>query len=140
MPRERLIELTLDEVLPLIDTNTKYSNKKRAMLGGQSIKISSLRLHTFKEKGCVCVECGRDATFFALERTDPKAPWNLELYGRYVGEEILFSKDHIQPKSLGGKDHIDNMQTMCVECNSAKGNTKAGVPNINTKEGINDTI
>ena len=31
--------------------------------------------------------------------------------------------DHIIPKSKGGKDHIDNYQLMCEECNSKKGAT-----------------
>ena len=32
------------------------------------------------------------------------------------------TKDHILPKSKGGKDEIDNYQTMCIRCNKAKGN------------------
>ena len=31
------------------------------------------------------------------------------------------TKDHILPKKWGGKDDIDNMQTMCKDCNEAKG-------------------
>lgn len=31
------------------------------------------------------------------------------------------TKDHIRPKKLGGLDVVDNLQTMCVECNKAKG-------------------
>ena len=31
------------------------------------------------------------------------------------------TKDHILPKSRGGKNHISNMQTMCCRCNSKKG-------------------
>lgn len=128
--RERKCRLTLGEVLPQIDTDPKYSNKKRSIFAGESVKISSLRLHTFKEKGCSCVKCGRQATFFTLERTTATSPWNLELYGVYDDTEVLFTKDHVQPRSLGGKNHISNMQTMCVECNLAKGNTEAGKPNI----------
>ena len=32
------------------------------------------------------------------------------------------TKDHIIPKSKGGKDILDNFQTMCFECNTKKGN------------------
>jgi 5-methylcytosine-specific restriction endonuclease McrA len=31
------------------------------------------------------------------------------------------TKDHIFPKSKGGKDVIENMQTMCTICNKNKG-------------------
>jgi hypothetical protein len=34
------------------------------------------------------------------------------------------TKDHKQPKSKGGADHIDNMQTLCCTCNELKGNKK----------------
>ena len=35
-------------------------------------------------------------------------------------EEILFTKDHITPRSKGGKNHISNYQTMCSKCNEGK--------------------
>jgi len=38
-----------------------------------------------------------------------------------AGEEVLMTKDHILPRVLGGKDHIDNYQPMCQVCNSEKG-------------------
>lgn len=34
------------------------------------------------------------------------------------------TKDHITPKSKGGLDKIENMQTMCIVCNQEKGNTE----------------
>jgi 5-methylcytosine-specific restriction endonuclease McrA len=43
------------------------------------------------------------------------------LYGKNSkGEEVLLTKDHIKPKSLGGKNHHSNYQTMCVDCNVEK--------------------
>ena len=43
-----------------------------------------------------------------------------------IEEGTLMTRDHILPKSKGGRDHISNMQTMCVDCNKAKGNTYNG--------------
>jgi hypothetical protein len=34
----------------------------------------------------------------------------------------MFTKDHIQPKTKGGKDTIDNLRTMCASCNVLRGN------------------
>jgi len=33
--------------------------------------------------------------------------------------------DHIDPKSLGGSDHIDNLQPSCQHCNTSRGNREA---------------
>lgn len=51
----------------------------------------------------------------------PSAHFNL--YAEKDGESRLMTKDHIIPKSKGGKNHLDNLQTMCDHCNSKKGST-----------------
>ena len=35
--------------------------------------------------------------------------------------------DHIIAKSVGGTDHIDNLQLLCSRCNRLKGNRGAGI-------------
>ena len=37
------------------------------------------------------------------------------------GQEVLFTKDHIVPKSKGGGNQMHNYQTMCTTCNIEKG-------------------
>jgi 5-methylcytosine-specific restriction enzyme A len=39
------------------------------------------------------------------------------------GKETMMTIDHIIPKSKGGGNKISNLQTMCYDCNFAKGNT-----------------
>jgi len=51
-----------------------------------------------------------------------RAKFRCELCGVSAGEKAL-EVDHIHPKSLGGKDNLDNYQALCYSCNSAKRNT-----------------
>lgn len=40
----------------------------------------------------------------------------------YCGSFKAITKDHIQPKSRGGKNHPENLQPLCSYCNCMKGN------------------
>jgi hypothetical protein len=40
---------------------------------------------------------------------------------RHCDSHIDLSVDHIYPKSKGGTDDLDNLQTLCRPCNSKKG-------------------
>ena len=91
-------------------------------LSGYFVKINSIRLQLFKEqyasnKIVECVCCGIKATHFKLEGQVGVTP-HLNLY---ANDELL-TKDHIHPKSLGGKDVLTNLQVMCNTCNVKKGN------------------
>ena len=100
---------------------------------GMKFKTSSLRYDTWlksvDEKGsCICYNCGLQATHVVLEKDKKsKLPqfekiYHLNLYGLdETGREMLFTKDHIKPKALGGLDHISNMQLYCAKCNTQKG-------------------
>lgn len=37
-------------------------------------------------------------------------------------EEVRLTMDHVIPVSLGGVNHITNIQPLCLKCNSTKGN------------------
>lgn len=115
----------LDEVLPFVDDVSKRKVKKE--FDGDVIKISSDRLITFKNKGVCCVECGLEGSFLVKERDlsqeKRNEPFHFNMYGiNENGEEVLFTKDHIIPKSMGGANHVSNYQTMCKKCNEEKGN------------------
>ena len=93
---------------------------------GKPVYMDSLRYHTFLNSGVICVGCGLKATFFGLETTQDNLEasdhFHFNLYGIDKDEdEVLFTKDHIFPKSRGGSNHISNLQTMCAVCNTKKG-------------------
>lgn len=59
----------------------------------------------FFTKGYKCVDCGMVGKFFAKERYRGDKKYHLNLYGYDSnGNEILMTKDHIIPESLGGKN------------------------------------
>ncbi len=108
-----------NEVLPYITDVTGETEREYL---GHMVKMGSLRYQTFA-KSLTCVQCGLKSKFFALEQHGHTHPrYHFNLYGHDGNKEILFTKDHIIPKSRGGKLHISNMQTMCTICNNVKGN------------------
>lgn len=104
----------------------------------QDITIDNVKMHAISDryklfftKGYKCVNCGLEGKFFALEKRKTDTIYHLNLYGYDKnGNEILFTKDHIIPKSKGGKDILENYQTMCEKCNMRKGNKMDGEPEV----------
>lgn len=93
--------------------------------GGHMVKMDSLRYQLFATKGCKCVRCGIEGTFFSLERHagQENAPqrYHFNLYATEPdGSWRLLTKDHIIPVCKGGKDVLPNLQVMCTKCNKLK--------------------
>ena len=88
--------------------------------GSILINLNEERLACFRRNGFTCHECKRSASLLALEYIESKSysGYSLNLYS---DDGAYFTKDHIIPKSLGGKDSLDNYQTMCWKCNAKKG-------------------
>lgn len=115
-------------ILPL-SYLTKLKNfvvkKEYCIIDGVSVKITSQRYAVF-QKSTECCECGLVGSFLAVERDEKMKPkpskhFHINMYGVDTnGKEILMTKDHIKPKSKGGKSEIDNYQTMCTSCNLRK--------------------
>ena len=90
-------------------------------IDGYNVYIDSWRYRTFYQKGTKCTCCGKEGMYFKLTPAidnQKRAHFNL-----YAEDGTLMTKDHIIPKSRGGKNCINNFQTYCEHCNRSKGNT-----------------
>lgn len=107
----------------------------RVHIDGDEVGVSSLRMQTFLVWGTRCAGCGVEGSHFRKERSHPSDPRpHLNLYAEVPGDvEALMTADHVHPRSRGGANSIENMQTMCFRCNGRKadsvtaGATVAGV-------------
>ncbi|MCF8055003.1 MAG: HNH endonuclease [Deltaproteobacteria bacterium] len=73
---------------------------KIKQLAEQGMKVMpALRWQVFQRDKWRCVSCGRTAD-----------------------NDVILHVDHIVPRSKGGKDELDNFQTLCHVCNFGKGN------------------
>lgn len=116
---------SIEEVFSKLPTCIKEGrwemSMPRADFDGDSIKVATHLLQTFYIKGTKCVGCGLEGQYFAKEKRHPKHKYHLNLYGIDENDnEVIFTKDHIYPKSKGDRDNINNYQTMCKKCNSEK--------------------
>ena len=48
--------------------------------------------------------------------------WKCVACGRSAEDGIILHVDHIMPRSKGGRDELDNYQTLCNVCNIGKSN------------------
>lgn len=84
---------------------------------------SSARVKLFRENSS-CVACGLKINKVWLELPNDVKVAHYNFYGEENGEDILFTKDHIKPKSKGGQNNSSNYVTMCSTCNNLKGNNE----------------
>ncbi|MCL2773745.1 MAG: HNH endonuclease [Oscillospiraceae bacterium] len=78
--------------------NVKLSDKISKQKKSRNIPLS-LRYQVLKRDNSKCVVCGRS-----------------------VKDGVILHVDHIIPFSLGGLTTLDNLQTLCAECNIGKSN------------------
>lgn len=90
--------------LEIINNLRKNNRRLESMAKGYTPKRDSignaLRHETFKRDNYRCVECGA------------------------TNKQTRLHVDHIVPVAQGGSDELDNLQTLCEECNLAKSSRK----------------
>jgi len=115
---------SIEEILNKTIFNNINNESVLVNFDGDMISMVSDRYRTFINSGIKCVCCGLEAKYFAKEKCPTSSRFHFNLYGiDDENMEILFTKDHIVPKSKGGKNELTNYQTMCCKCNSKKGDS-----------------
>jgi hypothetical protein len=94
---------------------------------------TSKRLKIFNRIGRTCVCCGIIATKIKKykDRRNDQYFWSI-----CTDDNIEMTVDHIKPKSLGGKNTIENYQPMCEPCNTKKGNGLKLLPFLDYRKDI----
>lgn len=84
------------------------------------VKMNSKRYFVLKENRS-CVACGIECKKAVLELPSDCEYPHFNLYGEENGKLVLMTKDHKLAVARGGKDTMDNYQSMCAICNNIKG-------------------
>ena len=78
-----------------------------------------IKMNCFRENCPWCAKYYYSRSIFHAHKYERP---HLNLFHKSAtGALTLMTRDHIMAKSCGGSESIDNMQTMCRNCNSAKG-------------------
>jgi hypothetical protein len=97
-----------------------------------TVNMDSQRYAVFAvSKKCAC--CGIEGTVMAMDvqhHGGKKIPPHFNLYAVWKGIMVLMTKDHVQARSNGGKDDLENYQTMCCVCNRDKGNRDISIEDL----------
>ena len=114
-PKGRLGIYSLNEVLDKV-----MCGECRVNFNSHIINMNRDNLKLFF-RNHTCISCGIEGQYFVMEQDEGSNP-HFNLYALKDGKEVLMTKDHVIPKSKGGKDLMSNYQVMCLQCNQEKGN------------------
>jgi len=114
-------------------------NAARKTFEGYEVKMNSLRFRCFA-KSPVCVCCGLVGEVFLLELPLGDQRPHFNFYGKREGRLVQLTKDHIEPLKRGGRNHIDNLQTMCHICNELKGSRRSHMNDLRKVRDGSQTI
>lgn len=138
----RVLKISPEQVLCFAGSGTKefVGTDPEGDKQTYTARMNSLRFFVFKRsRRCVC--CGLYGTLMILEFNSSTAGSpHFNLYGVVNRRYVLMTKDHKQPKSKGGKDHLENLQCMCTICNKAKKNHDITLRDLRLKPAIADWI
>lgn len=117
--RTRIAEFDVQEVLSWTEKNKELTIDTKTYI----VKLDSSRYDVFRDS-LECAACGLKGTKMILEMSQNDKSPHFNLYAQENNKLVLMTKDHIQPKSKGGKNILQNYQTYCCICNNLKANNE----------------
>jgi hypothetical protein len=114
-----LAEVPIEEVFARIN---KGKQKVTFVVDGVNypVKLVGDRLRLFSTNRS-CAVCGIEGKKMMIDKHFKDRTAHLNLYAVENGRLVLMTKDHVLPKSKGGKDQMENYVTCCATCNMLKG-------------------
>lgn len=97
-------QYTFHELLDLRQLHTRFAKHRR------------LRVFHHKGRKCVAEGCTKEGRYL-IKAMNKAGGFHIDLY---TEEFELMTIDHIQPRSKGGTDDLENLQPMCNTCNARK--------------------
>ena len=117
---KQIKELDFNKIVKVIN-KSKIGQKFLFRVGNLSYYINcTATMKTIAKRPC-CAICGAKATHAILCKNEQDS-YYVSFFTERNGQLILFTKDHIVPRSEGGSNSMSNLQACCETCNRAKGN------------------
>jgi len=133
-----LAKYPIDDILPIILEAHKTRGKKKWQ-GSHifyaddhpiNMRVASFRLVSIALNP-QCVICGLQGQEYQINIFRDQTQGHFNLYGlNKHGHYTLLTRDHVIPKSRGGKGSLHNSQTLCTHCNGFKADKIIGLKRL----------
>jgi 5-methylcytosine-specific restriction endonuclease McrA len=114
-------EYSIEQIFNIINNNSDLPDKVfySKVDYDDSLRRVKIMKNLIERDKCECKKCREIPSYFALGK-DRNGYFHLDLYSKKDGVALMYTIDHIYPKSKGGKDDIENYQLLCKVCNEDK--------------------
>lgn len=111
------VEMSLEDGLAFVsqgkDVPHYFNGERLSTASGSALFVQ-------ERHNLCCCNCNLKASKWQAYTEKNNYPV-LNLYGvNEEGKNILFTRDHIIPKSIGGNEDLRNLRVMCSECNNSR--------------------